>query len=85
LSRLFRGYFPLALLAESGDDLARGVDAKSQPQDREIDSSATVFGEAIAAPADWTNQADRVEHPVTQRITTYTLLSAVGFLDEANV
>jgi hypothetical protein len=62
--------FPL--LPEGGDDLARGVDAEPRPQDRKIEPGGAVFGETIAAPADRTNQADRVEHPVTQRIAAYT-------------
>ncbi len=60
--------FPL--LPEGGDDLARGVHAKSRPQDREVEPSGTVFGEAIIAPTDGANQADRVEYPITQRIAS---------------
>ena len=73
----------LPLLAERGDDLARGVDTESWPQDRQIEPNGTVFGEAIAAPADRTNEADRVEYPVTQRVAACTLRGALGFLDKA--
>ena len=62
MSRL-SGQSPLALLAESGNRLARGVDTESRPQDRKIKPGGTVFGKAVAAPADRTDQADRVEHP----------------------
>jgi hypothetical protein len=48
-------------MAKSGDDLARGVDAESRPQDRKIEPSSTIFGETIAAPADRTNQAVRTK------------------------
>jgi hypothetical protein len=70
-------------LAEGGDDLARGADTESRRQNREIEPRRTVLGEAIVASANWTNHADRIGHPVTQRIAAGTLLSAVGFLDEA--
>ena len=53
----------MALLAESGNRLARGVDTESRPQDRKIKPGGTVFGKAVAAPADRTDQADRVERP----------------------
>ena len=68
-------------MAEGGDDLARGADTTSRPQDREIEPRRTVLGEAIAASADWTNRADCIEGPVNQRLAAGALLSAVGFLD----
>ncbi len=76
LASLSAEAFPL--LPEGGDHLARGVDAKSRPQDREIEPSATVSGEAIMAPADGANQANRVEYPVTQRIADFYPSRAKG-------
>jgi hypothetical protein len=71
------------LLSEGSNHFVRGVDAEPRPQDREIEPSGTVFGEAIATAADRTNQADRVKHAITQRIVAGTLLGVVRFLDEA--
>src|ERR1700730_7086707 len=73
------------LLPESGDDLARAVDAEqgSRPQDWQIEPGLAILREPVAAAPDGADQADRVEHPVAQRIAVSALLGAIGLRREA--
>src|SRR5262249_59349967 len=57
---------------EGADDLARSLDADRRGEDRQIDAGGAERGELFAAARHRTDQTDRIEQAIAQRVAART-------------